>query len=321
MFVLQVTPVLLNRAFPVANNIASNGNRRRTQETKPKELLRCSHCSMSFMSRSWLQKHMEKSHANIVENAVNEEFEMIGIEGAPMDIAGGDEEVIQLAQNQAQTLVEMQANITTVTKDLMQKVNYANVSQRSKAKSGPNKQLLRDKLKQQLKMQQELLKVQQEIFLKANQAQSDILQLIADLDGDEDRDEPLVEELLEPKEEQPPFVESVPVPYDPLINNPIDNAEIETDEIIPADADLVVMQGDGEDEEYELFEVIDDEAETHFPFENNEIADNDQVWFEVLDGASGENIKYRIVDQQPPIAKRPRVSRAAQNTNVRILNN
>lgn len=70
-----------------------------------------------------------------------------------------------------------------------------------KSKNSPKKSLLREQLKLQLETQRELLRVQQEIFEKANKAQNDIFKLISVL-GDDDEDSEEEEKEADEEEEE-----------------------------------------------------------------------------------------------------------------------
>lgn len=188
-------------------------------------------------------------------------------------------------QNQIQQLANKQHTLSTVTESLIQNINVV------KLKSGPKRKVLREKLKKQLQVQQELLQVQQEIFMKANQAQNDILKLIADLDDDDE---------METVEEEEQYVEDPNVVVeDASLLNPIDIVDIKefvSENEPPHDENIYVIMGtDDGDEEYELIEVDEEEP------------DKPEVCLEVY-ANDGDNMGYRIVEQEStkPVAKKSR---------------
>lgn len=71
---------------------------------------------------------------------------------------------------------------------------------KKKSSISPSKAALRDQLKQQLEIQQQLLRMQQEIFEKANKAQSDIFKLLSELNNDSDEIQEEDSELEEEEE-------------------------------------------------------------------------------------------------------------------------
>lgn len=85
-------------------------------------------------------------------------------------------------QEEALHQVEEQVNRSSVIRNKLQKRKAYG----KKLKTSPKKSLLREQLKLQLETQRELLRVQQEIFEKANKAQNDIFKLISVLDDDDD---------------------------------------------------------------------------------------------------------------------------------------
>lgn len=95
-------------------------------------------------------------------------------------------------QRETLRLMEEKMNKTTGVRNKVLK-------KKSPEKKSRTKTLLREQLKLQLETQRELLRVQQEIFEKANKAQSDIFKLISVL-GDEDDDDEDDEEVEEEDE-------------------------------------------------------------------------------------------------------------------------
>lgn len=330
------------------NQLAGSKSNAISSISKPaqtKLLLRCNYCNLRFISAVWLNKHVERSHANERENQMD--YEVVYETPTASNHMGNIKKecnVIEHAQKQIETSAQLQQNLSTATQDLIKTVDYVTLGKQIKSKAGPKKQLLREKLKAQLKVQKELLEVQQEIFLKANQAQNNILQLIADLETDEgaaedeeedqeqqqqqqeeeeeetDEQQQEIEDemLLQPKTETAPLYNIAP--YDETI-------EYET-EILDQDfkglvnvADplnnevFVVMETEEGEEQYELFEVVEEESADPLQANNQPTENDEELCLEVF-ANDGDNVQYRIMDLDVPEKKtghRRRGGRAPRN--------
>lgn len=192
-----------------------------------------------------------------------------------------------------------------------------------RAKNSPKKSLLREQLKLQLETQRELLRVQQEIFEKANKAQNDIFKLISVLGDDDEEsdeeDEPEEEEEEEDEQEEGEHANSKvhSTEKSELLETEILETEglepeeilglepIETEEISEKkyaaqpnygennEMDLVVvLQSDEGVEEFELYEIYEGADGA------NEKAkeESDQLHFEIIEG-DDQDIHCRMVNK------------------------
>lgn len=117
---------------------------------------------------------------------------------------------IQLQQD-ALVKVQEQADRTSTIQNQLK-------ASKKKSSISPSKSALREQLKKQLEIQQQLLRMQQQIFEKANQAQSDIFKLLSELNEDSDANEE------EETEEEPMETEetgNTAIAHDPSSRNEI----------------------------------------------------------------------------------------------------
>lgn len=181
-------------------------------------------------------------------------------------------------QNQLQQLVKSQQTFSNVTQKLIKNVNVI------KSKSNTNRTTLREKLRKQLQAQQELIRVQQEIFMKASQTQNDILQLMADLEDDEDVDgeEELEEDPLENENQLGVVKYQQFEPEEEVQTEYILGPEVQAED----DNVFVIMTTEDGDEEYELMDI---EEEPKWS----------EISLEVYPNTDGDSSAYHIVEAPP----------------------
>lgn len=222
-------------------------------------------------------------------------------------------------QKEALHKVEEKVNRSSGVRSKIQKKK----SPGKKSKNSPKKSLLREQLKLQLETQRELLRVQQEIFEKANKAQNDIFKLISvlgDDDDDEDSDEEAEEEAEVEEEEEadqeeiaatPKYLSAIKEPE--VLQTEILESELigEPEEILGMDpiemeviSDskytvqsnyenndemnmVVVLQSEEGEQEFELYEI----------YEGADDKKESQTHYEIVEG-DDQDIQCRVVDNQ-----------------------
>lgn len=171
----------------------------------------CEYCNLQFTSLIWLKKHLLKNHADTIEEPERVPNVIVNMPdmGAlpPVNAKTKILNIRQELNHRGKVLKQINKNHAEQTSAVKRTLSAnAPKSQRSKkAKQSPKKSILREQLKQQLEEQRKLLKVQQEIFEKANKTQNDIYELLAKLGDDEDEQADAVdteEEAAEEEEEE-----------------------------------------------------------------------------------------------------------------------
>lgn len=315
----------------------------RNQTTIVKKNMRqCLYCNLRFASDAWLSKHIENAHKDVAE------IELID-EDDPLILQCAEQREVECVNKLSSGLRKENALDKIIAGNSNQNQNKPSTASheiiqtmltRIKSKSSPSKQALREQLKKQLKVQQDLLRVQQEIFIKANQAQNDILSLIAELDSDDAEDED-VDVDDEPKGKtgdvanKNNFSDLTTALND--FNTEVTKVEeadqpwyeyaatdLPTEEVLPNnDAEdenvFVVVQTEEGEEEFELFEVVEGEYDTKPEITNTnygyselenaqpEQLDDGNICFEVVTSDGGD-VNCRIIDkeQRAPAAKKPK---------------
>lgn len=285
-----------------------------------KEKIVCKYCNLKFISPSWHEKHLRQSHADLLrdegievrntEPVLIAEMINLPVEDETMEITDSDRytetfEYIESFEPEQQenvvvydTDVQTQKNVLQRVKVQVEQTNemrkalehHKKIIETKKQKKlnkklSPNKLSLREELKSKLAAQQELLRMQQQIFEQANKAQSDILKMIGDLeqmDSDEEEENQVQNEADEP------------VNTSTLI-------EYATTSQVEQNVVVVVRTEEGE-EEFELVEIEDStignavEPERILPEEPTTTEELEKpVVLEVIK-TDGENVHYRIVE-------------------------
>lgn len=229
----------------------------------------CAHCNLHFSSYIWMQKHINRCHSGkeiqpqrspivkMPDLKLTHSKTKSNVLNFKQKLNAQDKMLNRIGKNPAE-----QSN--TVKRTL--KSNTAKYQKSKKSKQSPKKSLLREQLKRQLEEQRKLLKVQQEIFEKANKTQDDIYKLLAKLGDDDDDDE----------------------------ENDYGEEETELEEV---EEEEIVEEEYLENEEFPQIEHVDDNNRTKYrqqvtkhevKFEQNQIDGNPSYETIYFDGGMGE---------------------------------
>lgn len=348
---IKQVPVSNSTTSSTSTTKTNNQKETQSMSTIYKQKITCKYCNLKFVSASWHAKHLRRSHADLLRDEgieipakdpiltvqtidvpvlktekviFDDSADSTGEDDAPDAIEFDDPAVVynkqvKLQQNvlrevkkQAQKTNEMQKTLAMQTKLLDTKVNKKKAATAAKdVKKSPKKHLMRNILKEKLAQQQRLLQMQQQIFEEANKAQSDILNMISNLDKMESDEEPPEEEQENKEENEEEDTEEGESEKE---SEEAENSQAELikftnihptndEHILPDDEDsmIVVVRTDDGEEEFELFEIDEsaefDENKPSVIQEEDVSYDEEEtpVVFEIV-GGDGDNIHYRIVE-------------------------